>query len=74
MADVSMSQSTSENVSEYEAIIEQLLAEMRSLNEMMERDRIEIDRIKAETKILKAETARLEAENRAVLQRLKAAA
>ena len=50
---------------EYEAIADQLLADMRHIEEVMQQDRSEIER-------LKVETARLEAENRVVLDRLKA--
>jgi cytochrome c556 len=73
MADISSSRSTPENLSEYEAVADQLLADMRALEAQMQRDRIEIDQLKAKTKLLKAETVRLEADNRAALNRLKAA-
>lgn len=50
---------------ESQAIIAQLFAEMRRLNERMREDQAEIDRLKSETQFLKAET-------RATLDRLKA--
>ena len=40
---------------DYEAAIEQCLAEMQRLHEQMERDQEDIDRLRAETKALLAE-------------------
>ena len=53
------------NSAEYEDAADQLLMEMERLNSGMQKDRQEIER-------LKADTSRLEAENRVVLTRLKA--
>ena len=53
------------NSADYEIIADQLLADMEQLNALMQKDRAEID-------YLRAETARLEVENRVVLSRLKA--
>ena len=50
---------------QYEAVADQLLAEMRQLGEQMQIDRREIQ-------ILKSETARLAEENRLLISRLKA--
>jgi hypothetical protein len=41
--------------SDYEAAIEQCLAEMQRLHEQMERDQEDIDRLRTETKMLLAE-------------------
>ncbi|MBC8143036.1 MAG: hypothetical protein H7Y38_16550 [Armatimonadetes bacterium] len=56
-----------------EAEVEQLLRDMYALNERMEGDRAETERLKAETKRLRAEFLRMSEENRAVLARLKVA-
>ena len=39
---------------EYEALFEQMLAEMRRLNARMDGDRADIERLKAETQVIKA--------------------
>ena len=52
-------QPTPQAVSDYEAMIEQLLSEMTPLNEQMLADRAEINRLKIETSALKAETRAL---------------
>jgi hypothetical protein len=57
---------------EYEALFARQMAEIQFLNERMQRDRADIDRLKIETDALKAEGARLEAETQAILTRLKA--
>jgi len=48
---------------DYEAVLAQIFSEINLLNERMQQDRHEIDR-------LKAESAHLEAETRAILIRL----
>jgi hypothetical protein len=58
---------------DFEVLFAHQIAEMRFLNERMQRDREEIDRLKAATDALKVESRRLEAETQAVLSRLKAA-
>lgn len=52
-----------ESAAEYEAAVDQLLAEMGRLNHQMRADRAEIERLRAETRELKRET-------RAVLESL----
>jgi uncharacterized small protein (DUF1192 family) len=56
-------QSAPRTATDYEAAIEQMLAEMKRLNEQMATDRAEIERLRVETQRLKAET-------RAVLETL----
>ena len=53
------SQPTLEKDADYEAAIEQYLAEMRRLNEQMNNDRSDIERLKAETETLKIQTRAL---------------
>lgn len=55
-----------QTAAEYEAAVEQLLAEIRRLNEQMQDDRLDIERLRIETQMLKVET-------RAVLARIGAA-
>jgi predicted nucleic acid-binding Zn-ribbon protein len=55
---------------EYEAAIEQMLAEMRRLNERMKDDQTAIERLKAETRALKEETDAVKARLRARLDAL----
>lgn len=52
---------------EYEAAFERLMMEVESINEHMQRDRVEIERLKAETKVLAEETGRLKSETRTLL-------
>jgi len=52
------------SAADYEAVVDQLLVEMRHIEANMQKDRTEIER-------LKLETARLEAENQLVLNRMK---
>jgi hypothetical protein len=73
VTDLSSSQSTQEDASPYEAMAEKLLADMKVIDAQMQGDRMDIDRLREETRRLKAETIRLETENRAALSRLKAA-
>jgi type II secretory pathway component PulM len=54
-----LSQPTLETDADYEAAIEQYLAEMRRLNEQMNNDRSDIERLKAETETLKTQTRAL---------------
>ena len=54
-----LAQSTPETDADYEAAIEQYLAEMRRLNEQMKNDRRDIERLKAETETLKTQTRAL---------------
>ncbi|HZP83730.1 MAG TPA: hypothetical protein VFB21_18965 [Chthonomonadaceae bacterium] len=65
MSETTLTKTKRKTAADYEAIADQLLADMRRLDELMQKDRAEIE-------YLKAETARLEAENRVVLSRLKA--
>ncbi len=65
MSETVLTKPKRKTAADYEAIADQLLADMKRLDELMLKDRTEID-------YLKAETARLEAENRAVLSRLMA--
>jgi peptidoglycan hydrolase CwlO-like protein len=53
------SQPTPQTAAEYEAAIDQLLAEMQRLNQKMKEDQSVIDRLKAETETLKRETRAL---------------
>ena len=48
-----------QTAADYEAAVEQLLAEMKRLNQQMQSDRTDIERLKAETRELKAETRAL---------------
>ena len=57
---------------DYEATANQLLAEMKRLETLMQADRIEIDRLKAEYHLLREEGVRLQAQTRASLARLEA--
>ena len=62
-----------ETPADYEAAIAGYLAEMRHLNELMQRDRADIERLRGETDALKVETQRLKSETRAILAGLGAA-
>jgi predicted RNase H-like nuclease (RuvC/YqgF family) len=70
MKDSVSSHPTLETPADYEAAIEECLAEIRRLNEQMQNDRRDIERLKAETHALKTETQKLKAETRASLTRL----
>ncbi|MBI1924494.1 hypothetical protein HYR99_09610 [Candidatus Poribacteria bacterium] len=48
------SQPTLETAADYEAAIEQCLAEMKRLNEQLKQDQADIDRLKAETRAMLA--------------------
>jgi hypothetical protein len=65
MSETTLTQPEHKTTAEYKALADQLLADMKRLDELMQKDRDEID-------YLKAETTRLQAENRGVLSRLKA--
>ncbi len=51
-----MSNATPHSNAEYEADFEQMLVEMKHLNELMKRDQAVIDRLASESQTLKAET------------------
>jgi hypothetical protein len=59
--------------SAYEAMADQLLRDMRSLNEKIEREYAETQRIKAESKRIRDDYRRLGEENRALIARLEKA-
>ena len=65
MADVTVSQSTPQTPAEQEEVLTRIFVEINLLNQQMQQDRAEIDR-------LKADSARLEAETQSILSRLKA--
>lgn len=64
MRETTLTKSKRKTTAGYEVIADQLLADMKLIDELMQKDRTEID-------YFKAKTARLEAENRVVLSRLK---
>ncbi len=84
MTDI-LTQPTPRSEAEMEEFLDQLLAEMQRLNEQMQRDQGDIDRLKAETEIykvcsaeykleadkLQAEGMLLDTQNRSALDRLK---
>lgn len=53
------SQPVPQTSADYEAAVEQLLAEMKRLNQLIQSDRTDIEQLKAETRTLKAETRAL---------------
>ena len=59
MTDIASAQPAPQTSAEYEAAFERLMAEVESINENMRRDRTEIERLKAETKIIRDETRTL---------------
>jgi hypothetical protein len=65
MSETTLTKTKRKTAAEYEAMADQLLKDMRRLDESMREDGGEIE-------FLKAETARLAAENRVNLSRLKA--
>ena len=65
-------QPTPETPADYEAVLDQYLAEIQILNEKMVADQEAIEHLQAETDVLKAETERLRVETRAILDRLEA--
>jgi hypothetical protein len=73
MSETTLTKTKRKTAADYEAMADQLLADMRNLETLMQSDRIEIDRLKAETHLLREESMRLETETRATLSRLKTA-
>lgn len=67
MANVAPAQTAPQTTAEYEAEFELLMQEATRINELMATDRVEIERLKIETKILAEETSRLKAETRTLL-------
>lgn len=59
MMDIASAQPAPQTTAEYEAIFERLMSEAENLNEQMRHDRIEIERLTAETAALKIETRAL---------------
>lgn len=56
MADTISAQTAPQTTAEYEAEFELLMQEAARLNELMAKDRVEIERLKAETKVIRDET------------------
>jgi hypothetical protein len=71
MSETTKTKTKRKTAADYEAMANQLLADMRHIETCMQSDRIEIDRLKAETHLLREEALRLETETRATLSRLK---
>jgi hypothetical protein len=71
MSETTLTKTKRKTIADYEAIADQLLADMRHLETLMQADRIEIDRLKAEMHPLREEAMRLRTEMRAALSRLK---
>ena len=67
MTEIALVQPAPQTTAEYEAVFDRLMAEAESINEQMQRNRIDIERLKAETKVLGEETGRLKAETRTLL-------
>lgn len=65
MSDLTVTQATVQTPAEYEAILSRIFSEIDVLNQQMQEDRKEIDR-------LRADSAAIEAETRSILSRLKA--
>jgi hypothetical protein len=59
MDENTLSQPKRQSVAEYKAAIAEMLMEMYRLNEKMQNDQVEIDRLNVETAALKAETRAL---------------
>jgi hypothetical protein len=59
MANTISTQTAPQTTAEYEAEFELLMQEAARLNELMAQDRVEIERLKAETKIIRSETRTL---------------
>ena len=59
MANTLSAQTTPQTTAEYEAEFELLMQEAARLNELMAEDRVEIERLKAETKVIRDETRAL---------------
>ena len=71
MNETTLTKPKRKTTADYEAEVDQLLADMRGLEMLMQSDRNEIDRLKAETRLLREESYRLETETRETLSRLK---
>lgn len=67
MTDVALAQPAPQTTTEYEAEFERLMAEASHLDKLMGNDRIEIERLKAETQAIAKDTARMKNETRAML-------
>jgi hypothetical protein len=65
MANATVSQDTPQTPAEYEDILTRIFIEIDLLNQQMQQDRVEIER-------LKADSAKLEEETQSILTRLKA--
>lgn len=59
MATIATAQPAPQTAAEYEATFERLMMEAESINEQMRRDRVEIERLKVETKVIRDETRTL---------------
>jgi hypothetical protein len=70
MSDSILTKPKRKTAAEYEAEADQLLAEMRWLEEKMDRDRVEIDRLRNETRQLKVESDVIAANTAATLTRI----
>ncbi len=55
MEDRTMSQLPPQTTNEYEAAIEECLAQMKRLQEQIDKDQVEIDRLKVETRAILAQ-------------------
>ena len=67
MSNIAAAQPVPKTTAEYEAEFELLMAEADTIHEQMRRDRVDIERLKAETQAIAKETARLKNETRAML-------
>jgi len=71
MSGTTLSPGKRTTAADYEAIADQLLADMRRLEALMSLDRIEIDRLKSETRQIRSDSLQIELDTRAALSRLK---
>jgi predicted nuclease with TOPRIM domain len=67
MANVASTQTAPQTTAEYEAEFELLMQEAARLNESMDKEQGEIERLKAETQVLAKQTERLKTETRIML-------
>jgi hypothetical protein len=72
MSDSILTSRKRKTASDYRAEADQLLADMRELEEKMGAERLEIDRLRGETRLLREESLRLERENQTPLRRITA--
>src|SRR5437660_10098609 len=72
MASLTAAEPTPEEAAELEAAIARMIAEMDELRALMERDQVEIERLKEDSDYLKLRAQALQVETRAVLAQLKA--